>query len=101
MSIPTAADTATGRAGALLEAIARDSDTALDFEVPLRCGRAADLLPHSGFAVPRLADEYGQLAAALGQALALLESLSAVAVTGAVLDAVTETRAATAACLID
>ena len=101
MTISTATETATGQAGALLEAIARDSDTALDFEVPLRCGRAADLLPHCGFAVPRLADEYGELAAALAQALALLESLPAVAVTDAVLDAVTQTRAATAACLID
>ena len=101
MTISTATETATGQAGALLEAIARDSDTALDFEVPLRCGRAADLLPHTGFAVPRLADDHCELTTALAQALALLESLPAVAVTDAVLDAVTQTRAATAACLID
>ena len=101
MTSSTAAENATGQAGALLEAIARDSDTALDFEVPLRCGRAADLLPHTGFAVPRLPDEYGELTAALAQALALLESLPAVVVTDALLDAVAEARAATAACLID
>ena len=101
MTIPATAEAAIGQAGALLEAIARDSDTALDFEVPLRCGRAADLLPHTGFAVPRLADDHGELTTALAQALALLESLPAVAVTDAVLDAVTQTRAATAACLID
>ena len=101
MTIPTAAQATIGRAGALLEAIARDSDTALDLEVPLRCGRAADLLPHAGFAAPRLADQYGELTTALAHALALLESLPAEAVTDAVLDAVTQTRAATAACLID
>ena len=85
------------RAGALLEAVARDCEESLDAEVALRCGRAADLLHTAATTaapIPLLPDRAGPLLAAIEQADTLLASLPVEALSDTVLDAIGETRAA-------
>lgn len=88
---------ALARAGALLEAVARDCEDALDAEVPLRCGRAADLLEMATTRpapIPLLPDRAVPLRTAVERAHMLLVSLPIDALSDAVLDAIVETRAA-------
>jgi hypothetical protein len=95
----TAANTAGAdridRAATLLEAVARWCDDAADAEVPLRCGRAADLIraPSAIRPLP-MTDDAAEVRAALREAADLLRSLPAEYLTDAVLAALAETRTA-------
>jgi hypothetical protein len=86
------------QAAALLDAVARGSEQAVDFEVPLRCGQAANrlyaLLGHTLTDVPLVGDDAKQIAGALTEAITLLSSLPHDALTHPVLDALLEARAA-------
>jgi hypothetical protein len=88
------------QAAALLEAVARDSEAAVDFDVPLRCGRAANRL-HAALGstcsqLPFVGDDAAEIAAAIGEATALLSSLPSDEITDPILDALLDARAAAA-----
>jgi hypothetical protein len=88
------------QAAALLEAVARDSEAAVDFDVPLRCGRAANRL-HAALGstcsqLPFVGDDAADLAAAIGEATTLLSSLPSDEITDPILDALLDARAAAA-----
>jgi hypothetical protein len=86
------------QAAALLDAVARGSEQAVDFEVPLRCGQAANrlygLLGHKLTEVPLVADDAETINGALSEAITLLSTLPADALTDPVLDALLEARTA-------
>ena len=86
------------QAAALLDAVARGSEQAVDDEVPLRCGQAANrlyaLLGQTLTEVPLVGDDAKQIAGALTEAITLLSSLPHDAMTDPVLDALLEARAA-------
>jgi hypothetical protein len=88
-------------AAALLEAIARDSEQAVDFDVPLRCGQAAGRLnAELGFSptqLPFVGDDAADIRAALSEAIMLLSALPEDQITDPVLDALLDARAAAAA----
>ncbi len=87
------------QAAALLEAVARDSEAAVDFDVPLRCGRAADRL-HTALGstcsqlLPFVGDNAADIAAAISEATTLLSSLPSDEITDLILDALLDARAA-------
>ena len=88
------------QAAALLEAIARDSENAVDFDVPLRCGQAANRL-HATVGVtasqlPFVGDNAADIGAALGEAITLLSTLPSDEITDPILDALLDARAAAA-----
>ncbi len=88
------------QAAGLLEAVARDSETAVDFDVPLRCGRAANRL-HTALGatcaqLPFVGDNAADIAAAITEATALLSSLPSDEITDPILDALLDARAAAA-----
>ena len=92
-------------AAALLEAVARDSETAVDFEVPIRCGQAATRL-HSVLgtpipAPPLVGDDLAAIRTAVAAAITKLSSALAAPQTDAahdsVLDALVQARRAAAA----
>ncbi len=97
----TGAAAAVVHAAALLEAVARDSEDAVDFDVPLRCGRAANRLYAAlGFSSPQLpfvGDDTTAIAAAIGEAITLLSTLPGDEITDPILDALLDARAAGAA----
>lgn len=97
----TGSSAAIAQAAALLEAIARDSEHAVDFEVPLRCGQAANRLHAAlGFTSPQLpfvGDNATDIGAALGEAITLLSTLPSDEITDPILDALLDARAAAAA----
>ncbi|WAX58517.1 hypothetical protein M6B22_07065 [Jatrophihabitans cynanchi] len=85
-------------AAALLDAVARDSEQAVDFDVPLRCGRAAGRL-HAvlGFTpaqLPFVGDDVADIGTAIAEATAVLSSLPDDELTDPVLDAILDARAA-------
>ena len=86
------------RAAALLEAVARDSEAAVDFEVPIRCGQAANrlhtLLGATSSTVPLVGDDADAIRAALSEAITLLSSLPPAELAEPVLDALVQARAA-------
>ena len=86
------------QAAALLDAVARGSEQAVDFEVPLRCGQAANqlygLLGHTLTEVPLVADDAETINGALSEAITLLSTLPADALTDPVLHATLQARAA-------
>jgi hypothetical protein len=86
------------QAAALLDAVARGSEQAVDDEVPLRCGQAANrlyaLLGHTLTDVPLVADDAEAITGALAEAITLLSALPHAAMTDPVLDALLEARAA-------
>jgi hypothetical protein len=86
------------QAAALLDAVARGSEQAVDFEVPLRCGQAANrlyaLLGHTLTDVPLVGDDAEEIATAAAEAIILLSSLPHDALTDPVLDALLEARTA-------
>jgi len=86
------------QAAALLEAVARDSEQAVDFDVPMRCGQAANRL-HTvlGFVpsqLPFVGDNASDIRAALGEAITLLSSLPQDELTDPILGALLDARAA-------
>lgn len=88
-------------AAALLEAVARDSEQAVDFEVPLRCGQAANTL-HAVIGstpnrLPTVRDVAEDIRVAIDEAVSLLSALPADELTDPVLDALLHARAAAAA----
>ena len=88
------------QAAALLEAVARDSEAAVDFDVLLRCGRAANRL-HIAMGstcsqLPFVGDNAADIAAAIGEATTLLSSLPSEEITDPILDALLDVRAAAA-----
>jgi hypothetical protein len=89
------------QAAGLLEAIARDSENTVDFDVPLRCGQAANrlhaALGRSATQLPAVGDDATEIAAALGKAITLLATLPGDQLTDPVLDALLDARAAAAA----
>lgn len=89
------------RAAALLEAVARDSEQAVDFDVPLRCGQAAGrlhtVLGFSATQLPLVGDDAEDIRAALSEAITLLSELPEDQITDPVLDALLDARAAAAA----
>src|SRR5438445_7682671 len=92
----TAPEDRVTRAAALLDAVARDSESAVDFEVPLRCGVAANRLhAHTGTvptALPTIGDDATAIAAAVADAIDLLMGLPAENLSDAVLDALSQVR---------
>ena len=86
------------QAAALLDAVARDSEQAVDYEVPLRCGQAANrlyaLLGQTLTDLPSVGDDAATIADALAAAILLLSSLPHDALIDPVLDALHEARAA-------
>lgn len=101
--VPTGVQHALSRAAALLEGVARDSEHAVDHQVPLRCGVAANQLrAHGGTALTEpvsIPDDATLIANTIGQALALLTSLPELELSDPVLNAVIEARAAARAIL--
>ena len=95
MTTPT---TALAQAAALLDAVARGSEHAVDYEVPLRCGQAANrlygLLGHTLTDVPLVGDDAADIATAVAEAITLLSSLPHDALTDPVLDALLDARTA-------
>jgi hypothetical protein len=93
--------TSIALAAALLEAIARDSEQAVDFDVPLRCGQAASrlhtVLGFSPTQLPFVGDDATDIRTALGEALTLLSGLAEDQITDPILDALLDVRAAEAA----
>lgn len=93
----TGSAAAIAQAAALLEAVARDSERAVDFEVPLRCGQAANRL-HTvlGFAptLPFIGDDATDIRTALGEAITLLSVLPSDELSDPILDALLDARAA-------
>ena len=89
------------RAAALLEAVARDSEQAVDFDVPLCCGIAAGrlhtVLGFSPAQLPLVGDDAGDIRAALTEAVTLLSTLPLDQISDPVLDALLNARAAVAA----
>ena len=89
------------QAAALLEAVARDTERAVDFDVPLRCGQAATLLHGTiGFTptqIPFVGDVAEDIRGAIDQAVALLSALPDEDLSDPVLDALLQARAAAAA----
>jgi hypothetical protein len=85
------------RAAELLEAVARDCEQAVDFEVPLRAGRAAaclqSVLPGRRLAPPSLRDDADAVRAALGEAVTLLAALPPEQLIDPVLDALAQAQA--------
>jgi hypothetical protein len=85
-------------AAALLDAVARDSEQAVDFDVPLRCGRAAArlhaVLGFSPTQVPFVGDDAADIATAIAEATAVLSSLPDDELTDPILDAILDVRAA-------
>jgi hypothetical protein len=97
-SPPQDPDTALARAAALLDAIARDSEQAVDVDIPLSCGHAAGRL-HAALGyvptdLPPVGDDTAHIRAALDQALTLLATLPPHRATGPVHDAARAARAA-------
>lgn len=88
-------------AAALLEAVARDSEQAVDFDVPLRSGQAAGrlhaVLGFSPTQLPFVGDDAEDIRAALNEAITLLSALPDDQITDPVLDALLDARAAAAA----
>ena len=86
------------RAAALLDAVARDSEAAPDFDVPLCCGIAAGRLHGLLGAEPMVVLTVGDDAAAIGdaitEAITLLSGLPTDQLSDPVLDALHEARAA-------
>lgn len=97
----TSSQAAVAQAAALLEAIARDSENAVDFDVPLRCGQAAARLHTAlGFTcsqLPLVGDDATDIGAALREAITLLSCLPGTDITDPILDALLDARAAAAA----
>ena len=98
---PTGSAAAIARAAVLLEAVARHSEHAVDAEVPLRCGVAANRL-HTALGyvpmdIPHVGDNASDIADALSQVIGLLSGLQPDQLTDPVLDAVLDARAAAAA----
>ena len=89
------------QAAALLEAVARDSEGAVDFDVPLRCGQAANLLHGASqlrpAQIPFIGDVAEDIRAAIDKAVALLSALPDEDLSDPVLDALLQARAAAAA----
>jgi hypothetical protein len=90
------------RAAALLEAVARVSGDAVDADVPIRCGLAADTLHRllgAGREPPPFVVDGGavHIRAAISDAITALTALPTEALTDAVLDAVLDARSAAAA----
>jgi hypothetical protein len=85
-------------AAALLDAVARDSEHAVDFDVPLRCGRAAGRLhAELGFTptqLPFVGDDAADIASAIAEATTVLASLADDELTDPILDAILDARAA-------
>jgi hypothetical protein len=92
------ASAAIARAAALLDGVARDSEAAVDFEVPIRCGQAANrlytVLRATTPAVPLVGDDFAAIRAAVSQAITLLGSLPPEELVEPVLDALVQARAA-------
>jgi hypothetical protein len=90
--------TTLAQAAALLDAVARGSEQAVDYEVPLRCGQAANrlypLVGHTPSDVPLVADDAEEIATAVAEAITLLSSLPHDAFPDPVLDALLEARTA-------
>jgi hypothetical protein len=90
--------TALAQAAALLDAVARGSEHAVDYEVPLRCGQAANrlygLLGHTLTDVPLVGDDADEIATAVDETITLLSWLPHDALTDPVLDALHEARTA-------
>jgi hypothetical protein len=95
MTTPT---TTLAQAAALLDGVARGSEHAVDYEVPLRCGQAANrlygLLGHTLTDVPLVSDDAEEIATAVAEAITLLSALPHDALTDPVLDALLEARTA-------
>lgn len=96
----TSSATILAQAAALLEAVARDSEAAVDFDVPLRCGLAANRL-HTALGstrsqLPFIGDNAADIAAAIAIATTLLSSLPDEEITDPILDALLDARAAAA-----
>jgi hypothetical protein len=95
MTTPT---TTLAQAAALLDAVARGSEHAVDYEVPLRCGQAANrlygLLGHTLTDIPLVGDDAEEIAIAVSEAITLLSALPHNALTDPVLDALLEARTA-------
>ena len=85
-------------AAALLDAVARGSEQAVDYEVPLRCGQAANrlyaLLGQTLTDIPLVDDDAEAVAGALAGAITLLAALPEDELTAPVLDALLQARAA-------
>lgn len=98
---PTGPTAAIARAAVLLEAVARDSEQAADFEVPLRCGQAANrlhaVLGYVPAQLPAIGDDATGIRTALDQAITLLSSLPQDELSDPLLDALLDARAAAAA----
>ena len=96
----TGSTATVAQAAALLEAVARDSEAAVDFDVPLRCGRAANrlhiVLGSTCSQLPFVGDNAADIAAAIGEATTLLSSLPSEEITDPILDALLDARAAAA-----
>lgn len=88
------------RAAALFDGVARDSESAADYEVPIRCGQAANalhaLLGAAPTRVPLIDDDATSITAALQSAITALESLPPQPTSKPVLEALTHDRAALA-----
>lgn len=92
-------------AAALLDAVARDSEGAVDFEVPIRCGQAANrlysVLDVAALTPPLVGDDRDAITTALAAAITNLSTALAAAETeaahDAVLDALVQAQHAAAA----
>jgi hypothetical protein len=96
ISPPDTPNTALAHAAALLDAIARDSEHAVDFDIPLSCGLAASRL-HAAIGyvptdIPDVGDDITRIRAALSDALQLLRSLPPHLTTGNVWQAFSAAR---------
>lgn len=85
-------------AAALLDGVARDSESGADYEVPIRCGQAATalhaLIGTAPTVIPLIDDDATSITAALQSVIAALESLPTRAASKPVLEALTHARAA-------
>jgi len=89
------------QAAALLEAVARDCETAADFEVPFRAGLAANqlhaLMVGGPAELPFVGDHAADVHAAITDALRLLATLPDEDLSEQILDAIADADAALAA----
>ena len=89
-----------GHAAALFDGVARDSESGADYEVPIRCGQAANalhaLLGAAPTRIPLIDDDATSIAAALQSAITDLESLPPQAALKPVVEALAHARAAMA-----
>jgi hypothetical protein len=87
-------------AATLLEAVARDSEYAVDFDVPLRCGQAANqlhaFLGSAPTQLPSVDDDVENIRTAITDAITLLCSLPDDELSDPVIDALCHARAAAA-----